>query len=102
MGVHYGGNGVVIDVAMTLGDKFDGCNSFFFRLVCEHRAESAVAYDADVGKLGAILFIYYEAAFVVDFEANVFEAKAGGVRAAADGYEDDVRVELEEGQRRLS
>ena len=94
MRVHDRGDGVVVDVAVALFDILDGRDAFFFGLVREHGAEGAVADDADVGELGAVLFVDYQAAFVVDFEADVFEAEAGGVRAAADGYEDDVRVEL--------
>ena len=97
MRVHDRGNGVVVDVAEALFDVFDGRDAFFFRFVCEHGAKGTVAYDPDVGDFGAILFVDYEAAFVVDFEADVFEAKAGGVGAAANGYEDDICVELGEG-----
>lgn len=45
-------------------------------------------------EFGSVLFVDYEAAFVVDFEADVFETETGGVGAAADGYEDDVCIEL--------
>jgi len=53
--------------------------------VGEHGTEGAIANDADVGEFGAVLLVDYEAASVVDFEANVFEAKAGCVGPAADG-----------------
>ena len=98
MRVHDRGNGVVVDMAEALFDEFDGRNAFFLRFVCEHGAKGTVAYDADVGDFGAVLFIDYEAAFVVNFEANVFETKAGCVGAAANGHEDDVGVELGEDQ----
>ena len=52
-----------------------------------------------MGQFGAVLLVDDETAFVVDFEADVFETETGGVGAAADGYEDDVCVELGEGQR---
>ena len=96
MGVHDAGDGVVVDVAVAFGDVFDGGDGFFFGFVREHGAEGAVADYADVREFGAILFVDYEAAFVVEFEADVFETEAGGVGAAADGYEDDVGVELRE------
>lgn len=96
MRVHDGGNGVVVDVTVALFDKFDGRDTFFFGFVCEHGAECAVADDADVREFGAVLFVDYETAFVVDFEADVFETETGGVRATADSYKNDVRVELEE------
>ena len=92
--VHDGRDGVVVDVAVALFDELDGRDAFLFGFVREHGAEGAVADDADVGELGAVLFVDDEAAFVVDFKADVLEAEAGGVRAAADGYEDDVGVEL--------
>ena len=99
MRVHDGGDGVVVDVAVALFHEFDGCYAFFFGFMCEHGAEGAVTDDANVRELGAILFVDYEAAFVVNFEADVFQTKAGGVGTAPDGYEDDVRIELREGQR---
>ena len=96
MRVHDRGDGVVVDVAEALFDVFDGRDTFFFRFVCEHGAKGTVAYYADVGDLRAVLFVDYEAAFVVDFEADVFETKTGGVGATANGYENDVCVELGE------
>ena len=97
MRVHDGGNGVVVDVAVPLFHKFDSRDTFFFCFVCEHGTEGAVADDADVGELGAVLFVDYEAAFVIDFKTDVFETETGGVGTAPDGYEDNVRVELGEG-----
>ena len=94
MRVHDGGYGVVVYMAIAFGDVFNGGDGFFFGFVGEHGAEGAVADDADVWLFGAVLLVDYEAAFVVDFEADVFETEAGGVRATADGYEDDVGVEL--------
>ena len=83
---------------VALFDEFDGRNAFFFRFVCEHGTKGTVADDADVGQFGAVLLVDYEAAFVVDFEADVFETETGGVGATAYGYEDDVRVELGDSQ----
>lgn len=97
MCVHDAGDGAIIDVTVALFDILDRGNGFFFGFVGEHGAECAIADDTDVGEFGAVLLVDYEAAFVVDFEANVFEAKAGGVGAAADGDEDDVCVELRKG-----
>ena len=94
MGVHDAGNGVVVDVAVAFGDVFDGGDGFFFGFVREHGPEGAVADYADVRELGPVLFVDYEAAFVVDFEADVFETETGGVGAAADGYKNDVGVKL--------
>ena len=94
MGVHDAGDGVVVDVAVAFGYVFDAGDGFFFGFVREHGAEGAVTDYADVRQFGPVLFVDYEAAFVVDFEADVFKAQAGGVRSATDGYEDDVGVEL--------
>ena len=96
MRVHDGGDGVVVDVTVALFDELDGRDAFFFGFVCEHGAECAVADDADVGELGAVLFVDDETAFVVDFEADVFQTETGGVRATANSYKDNIRVELEE------
>jgi hypothetical protein len=63
--------------------------------VGEHRTESRVADGADVGELGAELGVDHDAAAVVGLDADVLEAEAGGVWAAADGDQDDVGVELE-------
>lgn len=92
--VHDRGDGAVVDVPVALGDVFDGRDRFFLGFVREHGAEGAVADDADVGYLGAVLFVDDDAAFVVDVQASVLEPEPGGVWAAADGDEDDVGVEL--------
>ncbi len=47
-----------------------------------------------MGELGTVLLINDESAFVVHLKADVLEAEAGGVWAAADRYEDDIRVQL--------
>jgi hypothetical protein len=65
--------------------------------VREHRAERHVADAADVRELGAVLRVDDDAAALVELEADVLEAEALGVRAAADGDEDDVGFELERG-----
>ena len=97
MGVHDGGDGVVVDMAGALCDVFDCGDGFFLGFVGEHGAEGAVADDADVGQFGAVLFVDDEAAFVVEVEVEVFEAETRGVGAAADGDEDDVCFELDDG-----
>ena len=94
MRVHDRGDCVIVDVAVALFDKLNGRHAFLFGLVCKHGAEGAVTDDADVGQFGAILFIDYEAAFGIDFEADVFKTESGGVRTAAAGYEDAIGVEL--------
>ena len=82
-------------MAVAFGDVFDRCDGFFFGFVREHRAEGAVADDADVGVFGPVFLVDDESALVVGFEADVFEAEAGGVGPAADGDEDDVGFELD-------
>ena len=94
MGIHDRGNGAVVYMAMTFGDVFDRCDGLFFCFVSEHGAEGAVADDADVREFGAVLLVYDQTALVVDIEPNIFEAQAGGVGSAANGYQDDVGIEL--------
>ena len=94
MRVHDAGDGTVIDVAIAFFDIFDGRDGFLLGLVRKHGTESAVADDADMRQFGAVLLVDDEAAFVVDFEADVLEAEAGSIGAAADGDEDNVGVEL--------
>lgn len=95
VGVHDRGDGVVVNVAVVLCDEFNGCDGFFFSLVCEHRSECAIANHANVWDLGAVFGVDDKTAAVVGFDANVLEAEALCVRAAADGDEDDVCFELE-------
>ena len=92
--VHDAGDGAVVDVAVAFLDVFDRGDGFLLGFVREHGAEGAVADDADVGEFGPVLLVDDEPAFVVDFEADVFEAEACGVGSAADSDEDDVCVEL--------
>ena len=97
VGVHDGGDGVVVDVTGALGDVFDCGDGLFLGFMGEHGAEGAVTDDANVWQFSAVLFIDDEAAFVVKVEVEVFEAETGCVGAAADGDEDDVCVELDGG-----
>ena len=92
--VHDGGDGVVVDVAVILGQVFDGGDAFFLCFVREHGAEGAVADDADVRDFGPVFAVDDQAAAVVGFQAHGVEVEARGVGAAADGDEDDVGVEL--------
>lgn len=94
--VHDRGDGVVVDVAVALGDVLDGGDGLFLGLVGEHRAEGAVTDDTDVRDLGAVLLVNDQASTVVGLEANVLKAKTGGVWATTDGDEDDVCFELGE------
>lgn len=95
MRVHDRGDGAVVDMAVAFGDVFNRCYGFFFCFVGEHGAKGAVTDDADVGDFGAVLLVDDYAAFVVHIEAGVFESKAGGVRAAADCYQNNVGVKLD-------
>ena len=94
MRVHDGGDGAVVDVTVAFGDVFNCGDSFFLSLVREHGSKCAVADDTDMRQFGAVLFVDYHATFIVDVEADVLEAEAGGVGAAADRYEDYVCVQL--------
>lgn len=94
VGVHDGGDGVVVDVAVVLGQELNGSDGLFLSLVRKHGTESAVADDADVRDLGTVLGVDDQAAAVVGLQANVLETKTVGVRAAADRDKDDICVEL--------
>lgn len=92
--IHDRRNGVVVDVAIALGDIFNSRDGFFFSLVREHGPESAVANNADVGKLSAVLLVDHQTAFFIDLEANILKAETSGVWATTDGYQNNVRLEL--------
>jgi hypothetical protein len=63
--------------------------------VGEHGAEGAVADDADVRDLGAVLLVDHEAAAVVGLKTDLLEAETGGVGTATDSNEADISVELQ-------
>lgn len=94
VGVHDGWDGIIVDVAVVLGDEFDGCHGFLFGLVCKHGAEGAVADHADVWDLGAVFRIDDQTAAVVGLEADVLKAEILRVGTTANGDENDVCVEL--------
>lgn len=94
VGVHDGGNGVVVDVAVSLGNVLDDGDGLLLGLVGEHRTEGAVTDDTDVRDLGAVFLVNDQAAAVVGLETNVLKAKTGRVWATTDGDEDDVCFEL--------
>lgn len=92
MRVHYRWDGVVVYVPVPLCDVLDRCYGFFFCFMGQHGAEGAVTYYANVGMFGAVLLVDYKATFVVDFQTDIFKAKAGSVGPTADSYENDVCV----------
>lgn len=74
VGVHDRGDGVVVDVSVTLGDVLDGSDGLLLGLVGKHGTESAVTDDANVGDLGAVFLVNNKTATVVSLETNVLEA----------------------------
>ena len=97
MCVHDRGNGSIIDVSVTLGDVLDTRYGFFFGFVSEHRAECAVADDADVREFSPVLLVNYESSLVVCLKSNILQTESSCVWAAADGDQNDVSVELSVG-----
>lgn len=94
MRVHDTRDSAVVDVAVSLADVFNGRDTFLLGLVRQHSAEGDVADHTDVWDLGAIFLVDDDAATLIGLDADVFEAEAGGIGAAADSDEDDVCVEL--------
>ena len=92
VGVHDGGDGAVVDVAVALSDVLDGSDSLLLSLVGKHGAEGAVTDSADVGDLGAVLLVDDQAAAVIGLKTDVVETKTGSVRTAANGDEDNISV----------
>ncbi len=94
VGVHDGGDGVVVDVPVTLADVLDGGNTLFFGLVREHRSEGDVTDALDVLHGRVELVVDYDAALVVELDADLLEVEALGVGSASYGDEDDIGFKL--------
>ena len=94
VGVHDGGDGCVVDMAVSLLDVLDNSYGLLLSLVGKHRAECYVTNTADVRELGAILGVDDDAATLVELKANVLEAEALGVRSAANGNENGLCLKL--------
>lgn len=93
VGVHDGGNGGVVDVTVALLDVLDGGNSLLLSLVGQHGTEGNITNDADVGDLGTELLVDDETTTVVLVNANVLNVKTVGVRATANGNENNIGIE---------
>lgn len=94
VGVHDRGNGSVVDVAVALLDVLDDGDSFLFGLVRQHGSEGHITDAADVRELGSVLGVDDDTATLVQLHANVLEAQATGIRATANGSQDDLSFEL--------
>lgn len=90
VGVHDTWDGGVVDVAMALGDVFDGSNGFLLSLVGKHGTKSAVTNDTDVLGLGSVFLVDDESALVVNIDADVFESETSGVWSSTNGNENNV------------
>lgn len=91
--VHNGGNGTIVDMAVTLLDVLDNGNSLLLSLVGKHGAEGDITNTSDVGDLGSVLGVNDDTAAVVSLEANVLKAEAAGVGSSTNGNEDDVGLD---------
>ncbi len=94
--VHDGWNGVVVHVPVALLDVLDRRDGFFFRLVCKHRPEGAVANDADVGMLGSVFLIDDQSTLLIYVDADVLKPQAGRVWSSTDGNKNNIRFQLVE------
>lgn len=94
IGVHDGGDAAIVDVAITLLDVLNHCDSLFLGLVGKHLAESAVADTADVGDLGAIFRIDNNPAALVELHTDVLEAESLSVGTTTDSHQNNVRLQL--------
>lgn len=95
VGVHDGGDGSVVDVAVTLLDVLDNGDGLLLSLVGKHGAEGGITNTSDVGDLGSVLGVDDNTAALVDLEANVLKAKASGVGSSANGNKNDIGLNLQ-------
>ena len=91
--VHHARDRAVVDVAVALGDVLDRRDSLLLGLVRKHRAERAVADDADVRRLAAVFLVDDQTALLVLLHARVLQVQALGVWPPADGDEHGVCVQ---------
>jgi hypothetical protein len=87
---------VVVDVAVPGLDVLDRGDALLLGLVRQHRSECDVADALDVLHGRVELVIDDDTTLVVELHADLVKVKAVGVRAAADGDEDDIGLELED------
>ncbi len=92
--VHDRGDAAIVDVAITLLDELDSCDTLLLCLVRKHGAESGVSDAANVGELGTILRVNDDTSTVIKLKANVLEAQTSGVWATSNGNQDNVGIEL--------
>lgn len=94
VGVHDGGDGGVVDVAVSALDILNSGDTLLLSLVRKHGTKGHITDGTDVGDLGAVLLVNDDAATLVNLDPNVLEAEAFGVCAATDGDKDDVGIKL--------
>jgi len=92
--VHYGRNGIIVDVPVSGLDVLDGGDAFFLRLVGEHGTEGNVADAFDVLLRSGELIVDDDATSVVELNACSFEVKAFCVWPPANSDENDVGFQL--------
>lgn len=94
VGVHDRGNSAVVDVTIALADVLDNGNGLFLSLVGQHRTEGNVTNGTNVGDLSPVFLVNDDTAALVDLKANVLQAETVSVRAATDGDENNISIEL--------
>lgn len=95
VGVHDRGNAAVVDVTVALLDVLNNGNSLLLGLVGQHRAKGDITNAADVRNLGTVLRVNDDTATLIELHANVLKTQVTGVRAAANGNENNLSVQLQ-------
>lgn len=91
VGVDDGGNGAVLDVAVSTGNVLDSRDPFLLGLVGKHGTVGNVADSTDVGHIGPELLVDHDTAAVVDFDTDLLGAQARGDGSATDGDKHSVK-----------
>lgn len=93
-GVHNGGNGTIVHVAIALLDVLDDGNGLLLSLVRKHRPKGSVTDASDMGDLGSVLGVDDDTATLVQLKTNVLKTQTAGVGSSTDGNENNVRLNL--------
>lgn len=94
VGVDDGGDGSVVDVAVTALDVLNSGDALLLGLVRQHGSKSHVANALDVGHGGVELVVDNDTALAVDLTASSLEVQTLCEWPASDSDENDVGLEL--------
>src|SRR5439155_16587761 len=79
LGIDYTGNSIVVHMAVSGREEFRAGNAFLFGFVREHRSGNNVAYGIDALGAGGEVIVYGNKAFLVQFNAEVFQSELFGI-----------------------